>query len=609
MSIATLVQVYDEVRRLAIAGSSVAPGDFRLKKLIAPLEHAGAKAPVFAKVAQSIQSVIDSTDKTAAAALLELTTLVNAVLYTQGTTGVEGGIDPIPTTDLGLRSTTTSARAIKPLIESLTTTGSGRVEIVKDAIERNLFRDLRLIKPAVGAIDDPYPEIAELIVEKVLPLYGKSILPELRASFDMKSKSMGQQRRLKLMHHLDPAGSRDLVEKSLADGSKEMKVAAIECLGATDADVGYLIEQSKAKSQDVRSAALRAMLSAPSKSADMVKSLLKALDGDDLRLIADAIGTAGIPSIDDAVIERATAQLGVILKEKDPKALGPAIQRMIDLVRCTDGSKDAKAEKLLLDCLEKSSVIAKLKADPAGSDLNEVIAFRLSHGSDNMKRQLVSTAADAQGRCFDAVLHAAHHTQTAAQFYDLFNSTLLPKSTTRGKNVERSLALLRLLNGQETYLWRTRRYHAGVLVYVHDADQSETSQKQPDFDLRWLDLAVERDQTELVCRLARPGHARASQYLVDQLTKLKDVHEKTPVLRVLIRLGHPAALDALIDLIKSVSRSTTYYYSTYMLRMLVADLPKSALPRIEALVAELPEKFVDSIIDGIAALRTKPDGE
>ena len=38
MSIALLAQVYDETRRLAIAGSVVAPGDFRIKKLIAPLE-------------------------------------------------------------------------------------------------------------------------------------------------------------------------------------------------------------------------------------------------------------------------------------------------------------------------------------------------------------------------------------------------------------------------------------------------------------------------------------------------------------------------------------------------------------------------------------------
>ena len=58
MSIAVLTQVYDEVRRLAIAGSVVAGGDFRLKRLVPPLEQAGQKAPVFAKVGQAVDQLV-----------------------------------------------------------------------------------------------------------------------------------------------------------------------------------------------------------------------------------------------------------------------------------------------------------------------------------------------------------------------------------------------------------------------------------------------------------------------------------------------------------------------------------------------------------------------
>jgi hypothetical protein len=75
-AIAILTQVYDETRRLAIAGSTVAPGDFRLKKLVEPLQKAGEKAPVFAKVAQAMAKVVESSEKTSADALLELSTLV-----------------------------------------------------------------------------------------------------------------------------------------------------------------------------------------------------------------------------------------------------------------------------------------------------------------------------------------------------------------------------------------------------------------------------------------------------------------------------------------------------------------------------------------------------
>src|SRR5215813_5716017 len=99
MSIAVLTQVYDEARRLAIAGSAVASGDFRLKKLIPPLEQAGAKAPVFAKAAEAVKAVVEGNEQSAPTALLDLTTLVNAVLYTQGETSTAGEIQPIETTD------------------------------------------------------------------------------------------------------------------------------------------------------------------------------------------------------------------------------------------------------------------------------------------------------------------------------------------------------------------------------------------------------------------------------------------------------------------------------------------------------------------------------
>src|SRR5262245_65745027 len=132
MSIPVLTQVYDEVRRLSIAGSVVAGGDFRLKKLVPTLQQAGQKAPVFVKVAQAVNKVVESNEKSSAEGLLELSTLVNAILYTQGETGLAGKLEPIETTDLG-QQTQASARVLKPLLEALTTTGSGRLEIIRDA--------------------------------------------------------------------------------------------------------------------------------------------------------------------------------------------------------------------------------------------------------------------------------------------------------------------------------------------------------------------------------------------------------------------------------------------------------------------------------------------
>src|ERR1700722_15734702 len=120
MSIPVLIQTYDEVRRLAIAGSVVAPGDFRLKKLAPQLIQAGQKVPVFARVGEAVTRLVESNEKTSAAALLELISLMNAILYTQGETGVSGELTPIKTIELNRSKTQTSARVLKPLEEELT---------------------------------------------------------------------------------------------------------------------------------------------------------------------------------------------------------------------------------------------------------------------------------------------------------------------------------------------------------------------------------------------------------------------------------------------------------------------------------------------------------
>src|SRR6266478_9658274 len=179
MSIALIQESAKEVRRMAIAGSPLAVGDFRMKKLIAPLEQAGAKVPVFAQVAKAISDLVNGTEANSATRLLALSTLLNAILYTQGQTSAEGNFGELETLATNCSSTRTSARALKPLIAALTNAGGGRFEIIKAACDRGAFNDLRLIGPAILALGDNYPEMADLVAEKILPGYGPGIVPRL----------------------------------------------------------------------------------------------------------------------------------------------------------------------------------------------------------------------------------------------------------------------------------------------------------------------------------------------------------------------------------------------------------------------------------------------
>src|SRR5580765_2004068 len=139
MSLALIQESAKEVRRLAIAGSPLAVGDFRLKKLIPALEQAGAKVPVFAQVAKAICDVVGGKEAESASRLLNLSTLLNAILYTQGQTSTSGELQKLETFSTSCATTRTTARVLKPLVEALSASGGGRFEIVKSGVERGAF--------------------------------------------------------------------------------------------------------------------------------------------------------------------------------------------------------------------------------------------------------------------------------------------------------------------------------------------------------------------------------------------------------------------------------------------------------------------------------------
>jgi hypothetical protein len=590
MSIALLAQVYDETRRLAIAGSVVAPGDFRIKKLVVPLEQAGAKVPVFAKVADGIKAVVDATEKTSAQALLDLATLVNAILYTQGETGAPGPLEPIVTTDLGMPATQTSARVLKPLVEALSKTGSGRLELVRDAYERGAFRDLRLIQPAVAAIDDVFGELADFITAKVLPMYGKAILPALRAGFDMKGRA-GHPRRLRLMHQLDPVGTRDLVKQALENGSKEVKVAAIECLGGERDDLSYLLEQATAKSQEVRQAAYRALAGFDDEA--VIAVLQKAFIGKDLGLAAPSLKTSRNAKLLQFVLAGIEEALADQRKTRDKKEISAALYRLTQMLLCLEGRDDDASEALVLQIFADRDSLMKIRGDTtSGSDLNSAVVRLMAYGTPRMRAVLVDNHAmlDAHdlAQCFQAARSELPADKLFATFSPYATAKVDAKKKDRDPAYAKRSAIIDQL-GQHWYaLWQTDTL--------------------PPLDPRWLDLAVGLQDLNLVARLIRPGHAGANAYLsttfTEQFKKAKQLHDCQEVVAAMVHAEHPEATDAVIATLEKFGDKAGYY--GYYLGNLVAGLPKSALPRLEALIPKLHERLADSLLGHMQQLRDKP---
>ena len=214
---------------------------------------------MFAKVAQAVTALVDSNEKTSAEALLELSTLVNAILYTQGETGLAGELQPIETTDLGQQQTQTLGPRAQAVARS-----ADHDRLGPDGDHQGRPRARRVPRPAAG---QPGPGGARrsLSRNRATSSPRKCCRSTARRSCRSCGRSStsrataGISAGLALMHRLDPEGTRETVKQALDEGSKEVKVVAIECLGDTPDDLSFLLEQAKAKAKDVRAAAFKAL--------------------------------------------------------------------------------------------------------------------------------------------------------------------------------------------------------------------------------------------------------------------------------------------------------------------------------------------------------------
>lgn len=589
MSIAVLNQVYDEASRLAVAGSVVAQGDFRLKKLLAPLDAAGAKAPVFAKVADCVRAVVEGPENKSAESLLELTSIVSAVLYTQGETGLAGKLERIETTDLGGAMVQTSARLLKPLFEALTSTGSGRIELVKDAFERGAFRDLRLVKAALAGLDDPYSEIAEFLMKNVLPTYGQSILQELRNSYDPKG-TKGHPRRLKLMHNADPVGARELVVQALDVGSKEVRVAAISCLRAKE-DLSFLIEQASAKAQDVREAAYQSLSTLDEPEA--VALFAKAITGKDHLHAIQSIVSGKSEKLAALLIAEVRSGVAELPKLKDKKIISQRATRVALLLRALPDKDHPATDALVLELFKNRTKIAKTKGENfSGTDVAETVIDIMSDGSKSLQLVLAHAHAEFDADGLSIAVRTAEECLTPTEMYEQFAPYLTAKPDAKKKGKDSTTAkrdaIIDTLSGHRRYWY-----------YEND--------NPLEYDPRWLDLAVKIQNVGLISAVGRPNHPGAEAFLkTDFDAKIKSVKDHDPI-QVLVltmaRYQHPYATDALLAAVGKISGKNRHelYYYTHM----ISILPKAAIPQLEAYVPSLKDGEADRWLEAIQELRDK----
>lgn len=400
------------------------------------------------------------------------------------------------------------------------------------------------------------------------------------------------------MHAIDPDGTRDLVKAALEQGSKEVKVVAISCLGADPDDLAFLIEQASAKAQDVRSAAYHALTAVP--KPDAVEVLRKAMAGKDYPLVSTAIERSKNPKLVDLLVAEIRAGVDAFLKLKDKKQASAMADRLTDLINSFPAVPHQAAEAPLIELFNRREELARVKGDAySGSDIVESVIQQMASGSPASKQAIVKAQAEVPAEQLEYVFDAAREVLTPAQLYDTFAPYLTAKVDDKKKGRDpawaRREAIIDAIESHSHY------------YYWADDDEENPRTKLPEFDPRWLDLAVGTGRLDFVTALARAGHPGAQKFAKAEfdaaLKKAKSPMDVRDQLNLLMRLEHPAATEAFFAAMAKRGKKTHFYH--YWFTSLVPRLGKESIPRLEELVATFPDSEANYWLDAIQELRMK----
>lgn len=588
MSIEVLFDLQLEVRRLFIAGSGVAADDIRLKKMLPQLHKLGEAAPVFQRVALAVQQVVEppaGTDSgSAASRLLELGTLLSSILYTQGKTDIPSERTTLAGTDSTL-PTSIPYRKIKPVLEALTTKGSGRLEIISQAYEEGLFNDFRLLAPAVAALDDSYSEFADFVFRKVIPSWGTEALPALHRQLNLQG-GKGDARRLQLIHAQGGSELRELYLKAVSVGAPEVRAQAVELLGHYREFEELVIEHADDKRKEVRQAAYMAL--ARLGTAAATERLYRVLLSKDRELAIEPIRLCAASWLTGQVIDH-VEQLVDKLKSADASQLKETAHQLHIALQCLADKREEPVRLLLQSLLSSDDFLVKGTEDAQETAARLLLDLQMPEAD-----QFALTLRQAHERRFIAYsFRAALRTLAPSVIYDLYAPFLKNKKDSSARE------LLNIFHAKTEPVARQ---------FTADAGSSDR-EYQLHWDSRWVDLFIAIDEEELVCRLAETPEKKLFAYLVRkcQAAKAFSHYGTVSLLLTLFRLEYKDAPEVLMETLERHNVRQLYYLDSTQLTLLSA-LPGSYADRLASFAEKLPyEGVIRQLQEVVETIKAKPD--
>jgi HEAT repeat protein len=316
-----LLALTADVARLLAAGAPAAGSSEALRKRGTVLRELSQQVAALKPVADAITRVTEGPDPERGNWFLDLLVVSRQLRSSLTTAGVEGELRPVPPG--GPWQTPHAIRDLRPLLEALTRTGKGRDEKVRAGVEQGLTNDLRLLPALLGALEDNYPAVCDLVADKGLPALGRAVVPELRARLNLRMGNAGDARRLALICKLDPDRGAAVCLEAFQKGNPALRVQALLCLpdvGATE-DVDRIgLELSRDRSHQVRAAGVAILRKAGSDAA--LERLLEAAGDKDesVRYAAmQSLSALPHPQTTPCLLERLRTDLDILAGKTPPE--------------------------------------------------------------------------------------------------------------------------------------------------------------------------------------------------------------------------------------------------------------------------------------------------
>ena len=313
-----LYDLQQELNRLFIAGSKFAKNDPRLQKYIPVLKKLGEKAPVFNKLAQEVEALLQVESQQSAEKLLNVSTLLYSVLYTQGVT-IQAEATKVlqePNVSIADVNTTYSYLQLKPVLQALTQSNSGRLEVLKDAFERGIFKDSRTFGYLSYALADKYTELADYVLQTIIPTCGQAMIPFLLSDFCLEDKTENV-RRLRLLYQLKYAQMDSLTDKIFSESLPNLQAEAISIIAErkdTQTE-DFIMSLTGDKNKLVREASYKALaILGTQRSIDKLLALYETnKTKGNAKALAEAISLLAIPSHYQPFLKKVYEQFNILL--------------------------------------------------------------------------------------------------------------------------------------------------------------------------------------------------------------------------------------------------------------------------------------------------------